>query len=263
MGWFTYRSKLWEIRHTFIFLSVIGVISFISLGVLTPLVVLLFASNVKMSRWVKTSLFISSVYLVCLFFALFGFIVGENPISLLKLNYISFYIYVIYFSIYVPEYLQRLDLKNYINLEKSKEYSYYSIMEQLAEVQSNDSLRVLFLTNLNRFKQLITNKDMIAELDEISRLVGVININDDNVSEVLLERHVSTIENALIQYIELTNNYRQNELVRSSILKLEELVKYARLAFEKELSVLIETQVLKVDGESSVYLSVLKGRGLA
>lgn len=261
MGWFTNRNKSWEVKHTLILLGVIGGTSFLSLGVLTPLVVVLFGSNVKMGHWTRTSLFISSIYLFFLVLALFVFAIGENPVSLLTLNYISFYIYVVYFAIYVPEYLQRLDLKNYIHLEKNREYSYFSILDQLELAESRIPLKDTFIANMERFKQQITSKGILVEIDEITRLINVIGLHESNVDSRLLERHISTIENALIQYIELSARYLQNDKVTESKKRLEELVKYARIALENELTVLIEAQVLHRDGESSVYLSVLKGRG--
>ncbi|MDM1348755.1 hypothetical protein HX017_17430 [Myroides marinus] len=261
MGWFTDRSKSWEIKETVLLLGVIGIVSFLSLGVLTPFAVFFFGNRVRISHWLKVSFFISSIYLVFLILALFVFVAGENPVSILTLNYISFYIYVVYLSIYVPEYLQRLDLKNYINLEKNKEYSYHTIIQQMNDVRSDIPNKTSFIANLNRFKRSIVSQCMIIEINEILRLIEVIGVNNLNVTEVILERHVSTIENALTQYIELTTNYHQSKEVLDSIANLEELIKYARIALENELSMIIESQVLGVDGEASVYLSVLKGRG--
>lgn len=262
MGWFTNRNKSWEIKQILILLGVVGMSSALTLGVLTPIVVFIFGSQVKISRWTKTAVFIGLLYLALLFIVLFVYISGANPISLLGLNYISFYIYIIYLSISVPEYLQRLDLKNYINLENGKEYSYYTIMEQLADIESTNSSKQSFISNLKVFKLQIDSPSINVEIDEILRLIDLIIVNESNTTDLLLERHVSTVENSLIQYIELSNSYHKNEQVINSIHKLEELVRYARIALENELSIMIENQVLQVDGEASVYLSVLKGRGL-
>lgn len=262
MGWFTNRNKSWEIKQILILLGVVGLSSALTLGVLTPIVVFIFGSQVKISRWTKTAVFIGLLYLALLFIVLFVYISGANPISLLGLNYISFYIYIIYLSISVPEYLQRLDLKNYINLENGKEYSYYTIMEQLADIESTNSSKQSFISNLKVFKRQIDSPSINVEIDEILRLIDLIIVNESNATDLLLERHVSTVENSLIQYIELSNSYHKNEQVINSIHKLEELVRYARIALENELSIMIENQVLQVDGEASVYLSVLKGRGL-
>lgn len=262
MGWFTNRNKSWEIKQILILLGVVGMSSALTLGVLTPIVVFIFGSQVKISRWTKTAVFIGLLYLALLFIVLFVYISGANPISLLGLNYISFYIYIIYLSISVPEYLQRLDLKNYINLENGKEYSYYTIMEQLADIESTNSSKQSFISNLKVFKRQIDSPSINVEIDEILRLIDLIIVNESNATDLLLERHVSTVENSLIQYIELSNSYHKNEQVINSIHKLEELVRYARIALENELSIMIENQVLQVDGEASVYLSVLKGRGL-
>ncbi|AJA67561.1 hypothetical protein HX045_10030 [Myroides odoratimimus] len=262
MGWFTNRNKTWEIREGLVLLGTVGIISFLSLGVLTPLVVMIFGYQVKVTRWIKTSFLISLVYLLVLLIALFVYLAGESPVSLLTLNYISFYIYVVYLALYLPEYLQRLDLKNYIKLEKNKEYNYYVIMEQLEDVQSSESLKESFMANLRTFRRQISNPSIVNEIDEILRLIDVIVLKESASTDLLLERHVSTIENALIQYIELNNSYHINNEVKQSISKLENLVKYARIALENELSKIIETQVLTVDGEASVYLSVLKGKGL-
>lgn len=262
MGWFTNRNKVWEIKQTLILLGVVGISSFLSLGVLTPIFIFAFGSQVKISRWTQTAVFIGMLYLAVLFIVLFGYILGVNPTSFLALNYISFYIYIVYLSISVPEYLQRLDLKNYINLEKGKEYSYYTIMDQLNYLEANKSIKESFLSNLKAFKRQITNSGVSNDVDEIIRLIDAIIVNETVSTDLLLERHVSTIENSLIQYIELSNSYHKSEQVMSSIHKLEELIKYARIALENELSMMIENQVLDVDGEASVYLSVLKGRGL-
>lgn len=262
MGWFTNQKKAWEIKQIFILLGVVGAFSFLSLGVLTPVVIFIFGYQAKITKWIRAAVFIALFYLLILLIALFIYIAGVNPISLLTLNYVSFYIYTIYLAISVPEYLQRLDLKNYINLEKDKEYSYHSIMKQLSEMQSTVSPKQAFIVNLSVFKEQISNQNINECIDEIHRLVNVIIVNESNATNLVLERHIAIIESSLIQYIELSNSYHKSEQVLNSIKKLEELLQFVLIALENELSILIEDQVLRVDGEASVYMSVLKGRGL-
>lgn len=262
MGWFTNRSKSWEFKNSLVLLGVVGGVSFLSLGLLTPLAVAVFGAIVKVSKWTKTTLFIALVYLLFLIISLFAYMAGEGFMSILTLNFISFYIYVAYMSLYLGEYLQRLDLKDYINLEKNKEYSYFSIMNQLTSVEDNVSRKDLFIRNLRVLKTNISNSSMVSDIDELERLVNVIVETDPSKSELFFVRHASTIENALQQYIELDQNYLQNKEVADSKVKLEKLISSARLAFENELSKMFEMQILQVDAEAEVYISILKGRGL-
>lgn len=262
MGWFTNRSKSWEFKNSLVLLGVVGGVSFLSLGLLTPIAVAVFGAIVKVSKWTKTTLFISLIYLLFLVISLFAYMANQGFTTILTLNFISFYIYVAYMSLYLGEYLQRLDLKDYINLEKDKEYSYFSIMNQLVNVEENISRKDLFINNLTNLKKNITNISMQDDIDELIRLVNVIVETDPSKSDLFFERHASTIENALQQYITLDKDYLQNTEVKEAKEKLEQLISSARLAFENELSKMFEMQILEVDAEAEVYLSILKGRGL-
>ncbi|MDR0228624.1 MAG: hypothetical protein LBI72_06125 [Flavobacteriaceae bacterium] len=261
MGWFTNQNKLWEIKETVLFLGSVGVVSFLSLGLLTPVLIFLLGRHVKLTRWNRVALFLGVVYFFVLLLAFMVLLSGSNPFLILLGSFISFYIYVVYMALSLPEYFQRLDLKNYIYLEDDKVYDYYSVVTQVESLKSTVSTVEIFLKDLRSFSQQIENKNVVKEIEEIARLVQIIEINHVGLTEQLLERHVITLSNALLQYVNLTQRYHKTIEVEKSISRLEELISYARIAFENELTQLIEKEVLEVDSESSVYLSVLRSRG--
>lgn len=261
MGWFTNQSKMWEIKQAVLFLGSVGIVSFLSLGLLTPILIFLLGRYVKLSRWNGTALFLGVVYFFVLVVAFMVLLSGSDPFSILLVSFISFYIYVVYMALSLPEYLQRLDLKNYIYLEDDKMYNYNSVVTQVNNLVSTVSSTEGFLKDLRSFSQQIANEHVVREINEIARLVQIIEISHVGMTEQLMERHVITLSNALLQYIRLTQSYLQTIEVEKSILRLEELICYVRIAFENELTQLIEREVLEVDSESSVYLSVLRGRG--
>lgn len=262
MGWFTNRSKSWEFKNAVVLLGVVGAVSFLTLGLLTPIAVSIFGAIVKIGKWTKATLFIALVYLLFLIISLFAYLAGQSFISILALNFISFYIYVVYMSLDLGEYLQRLDLKNYIKLEKNKEYSYYEVMKQLNALNDSSSRKDVFIQNLEFYKKHIQNAKLLSDISELQRLVNIIVAKDEHRSDLFFERHGSTIENALKQYVELDTTYIKSSQVEESKHKIEVIIEKARIAFENELSKMIETEVLQVDAEAEVYTSILKGRGL-
>lgn len=263
MGWFTRRSNSWEIKNSLILLGVVGGISFISFGVLTPIAIAVFGRIVNVNRWFWHSCIIALVYLFFLILALFFLVADVDSVYVLAVNFISFYIYVVYMSLDLGEYLQRLDLQNIISLEKNKEYNYDAVISQYNSVQSDyQSTKDEFIYKLEYWKNKLAKPELIKSVDEIIRLTNIIITKDDHASDLFFLRHGSSIVNVLQQYVELDSSYISNPTVIGTKQSLEQVIIQSRVIFENELSNLIEMKVLEVDSEASVYISVLKGRGI-
>ncbi|MVX35918.1 hypothetical protein [Myroides sp. LoEW2-1] len=262
MGWFTKRSKSWEVKNTVLLLGVVGSVSFISFGVLTPIAIAIFGNIVNVNRWFWKSCMIALVYLFFLILALFFLVADVSSTYVLAVNFLSFYIYVVYMSLDLGEYLQRLDLQNYITLEKNKDYNYDAVISQFNQVQEDISPKDRFIAKLTFWRDQISNAKVVENVSELIRLTEIIIAKDESRADLFFVRHGSTIENVLQQYVELDQTYIANASVISTKENLEHVIAQSKVVFENELSNMIETEALQVDGEASVYISVLKGRGI-
>ncbi|MHC5202925.1 hypothetical protein [Myroides sp. LJL119] len=261
MGWFTYRSKSWEVKNALLLLGIVGGTSLLSLGVLTPLAIQIFGSVVSMTKWTKQSLYIAIFYFLFLFLALFILLANSQASYVIAFCFISFYVYTVYISFHIGEYLQRLDLKNYMELEKNVSYSYYQVYQQLNVGSLQASSQDSFIAGLNIYKKQIDDRLLLKDIEELERLCAII-VSNSNDSELFFARHSASILGILQQYIELNNSYLKNDQTNALVSNLKQVISNAKTAFENEITNMVERQVLQVDAESQVYVSLLKAKGL-
>lgn len=262
MGWFTHRSKSWEIKNALVLLSVVGVTSLLSLGVLTPIAIHIFGSIVSMTRWTKQSLYIALFYLLFLFLSLFILLASNEASYVLTFSLVSFYVYTIYMSFHLGEYLQRLDLKNYMTLNKNESYSYYQVYAQLNNSNLHSSSQEAFLQGLDVYKQQIKDVSLLSDISELQRLSLIITGGDSTATDLFFARHSSSVLNILQQYIELNNSYLQTQKTTELSNNLKQVIANSKIAFENEITNMVQRQVLQVDAESEIYVSLLKAKGL-
>lgn len=262
MGWFTHESKGWEIKNALVLLGVVGVTSILSLGVLTPLAIHIFGSIVQMTRWTKQSLYIALFYFLFLLVALFILLANQEASYVILFSIVSFYVYTLFMSLHLGEYLQRLDLKKYMNLQNNHSYSYAVTYKQVHPTVELKSSKALFNEALEEYKNKINKLSIKQDISELQRLASLILQDDSRESELFFARHNSAILNILQQYVELDQSYLKNIDNLELSEKLETVISKAKTAFEQELSQMIQREVLQVDAESEVYISLLKAKGL-
>ncbi len=262
MGWFTHQSKSWELKNSLLLLSVVGVTSILSLGVLTPVAIHIFGSIVNMTKWTKQSLYIALFYFSFLILALFLLLANQEASFVIIFSGISFYLYTIYMSLHLGEYLQRLDLKKLMKLNNNESYSYELTYDQLQPKKTLITSKDLFIDGIEGFKKSISKQSIVNDLDTLQHLARLITQEESRETELFFERHSSTILNVLQQYVEINSSYLQNEHTKELSQKLVNVISKAKEAFENELSNMIEKEVLQVDAENQVYISLLKAKGL-
>ncbi|MGH2623418.1 MAG: hypothetical protein ACRDE7_07120, partial [Sphingobacterium sp.] len=107
----------------------------------------------------------------------------------------------------------------------------------------------------------IDNKNIQKDIDQIIRLFQLLEKKDKREAEKFLVRH-STIVNVLMQYDELENTNLNNNVTSESKVKLQDVIRKAAVAIEKEVTNQFKLGLLDISAESDVYLQSLKSRNL-
>ncbi|EHO06652.1 hypothetical protein HMPREF9714_02886 [Myroides odoratimimus CCUG 12901] len=263
MGRYTDRSRLWEIFQSFLLFLGIVIITYFSFGFFGPLVVLLFSKRVKFPKWANQSLFVFGVQYLLFIVCLFWLIRSKNEDFIYVLIFICVYLYLIFMSFHLREYLERLDLANYMKLENNVSYSYREIKDYFMSLNElEDDERVRFIKMITLYKGQIKNSAMVKDLEELVRLVDYIIEKDRERSDLFFLKHSSSLESILKQYVEIQNiGFTDPEMDRLAN-KLANVISLSRKAFENELINMFDNEVLSMTSEADFYKNYLQSKGL-
>ncbi len=253
MGWFTNKTTKWELQQSW--LSIFAIVfpfgipffAMLYMGFRAKIKALLGGSllyGIVFSLWVGNMIFNSSQ-------SLFSFL----NISLAILCFLSGPVLL---SVYLQRFLRRVDLKGFIVLKWSLSYDYVDFMRRnsISNVLSVSS----FVDSLNRWKLLIENNQVKADLDSMIHLTTEITGSNKHISELFIERHAFSIENILQQYSQVERSKIDNAVMREAELKLRQTLSLAVKAFKEELSNQRNFRNLDIEIEADVYLQDLKNK---
>ncbi|HLQ99256.1 MAG TPA: hypothetical protein VK102_02690 [Sphingobacterium sp.] len=258
MGWFTKKSKRWELKH--LLWTGISLLMFIPVPIhVYPIVMLDQAKRSKVRSWYligwvlllfELSLFGSFVYFFGSMNTGMLFTLGASTVSYVIGNGLLFN--------RAQSYLQRLEIRELRPLDWIP-----SIRSQrkLALLESSKITPQLFANSLLFWKKEIQNKKIQNNLDRIIRLFQLIEKNDSLETEKFLIRH-STLIQVLKKYDELDKSELNNDMTAQSKRRLSKVVAQSALAIEQEATNLFEAGILELSAESDAYLASLKNRKL-
>ncbi|MEK6513356.1 hypothetical protein [Myroides odoratimimus] len=166
-------------------------------------------------------------------------------------------------SFHLREYLERLDLANYMKLENNVSYSYREIKDYFMSLNElEDDERVRFIKMITLYKGQIKNSAMVKDLEELVRLVDYIIEKDRERSDLFFLKHSSSLESILKQYVEIQNiGFTDPEMDRLAN-KLANVISLSRKAFENELINMFDNEVLSMTSEADFYKNYLQSKGL-
>lgn len=258
MGWFTEKSKRWELRH--MMWTGISLLMFIPVPIhVYPIVMLDQAKKSKVRSWYT----LAWVFLIfeLLLFASFVYFFGAMTTGMLITLGASTFSYVIGNGIllnHIGPYLQRMERSEVRQLAWIP-----SIRSQrkLALLEAQAITPELFANSLLYWKKEINHTKIKSNLDRIIQLFQLIEKNDSFETEKFLIRH-STLIHVLRKYDELEKAQLENENTKMSKRKLREVVAQSAIAIEQEATNLFEAGVIELSSESDAYISSLKNRKL-
>lgn len=255
MGWFTQRTTKWELQQSW--LCILAVVFPIGIPFLA-MVYMGFKAKIK------TLLPSSILYLIML--SLLGlkfFFQGFSGIF----DLVSIILWIgillsgpVVISMYLQDFLQRVDLKSIIRLQWSQTYDYVDFMRrnQISKVLSVSS----FVDSLEKWQQSIENKQIQGNIADMIALTKEITNNNKHISELFIERHAYSIENILEQYSQVERSKIDNEIIQKAELKLKETLALAVTAFKEELSSQRNFRNMDIEVDTQIYLQDLKNKGI-
>lgn len=266
MGRYTDRSRLWELSHTFFLFLVLVVCSLFSFGVLAPLVILFVGFRVSYLSWVVKSLCVLAVHLLVLIGILY-WSKGQGDFSLAFYSGFSIfgsaYVFVVFLSFYLREYLERLDLKRYMKLESDVSYSYREMKDSALKLLVNEpDEKDVFLAMLAGFRAKIADVNMCNNLEEMEHLTRLIVEKEKERSKLFFLKHSSSLESILKQYIELQDLPLVDSGAEQLKEKLREVIELSKIAFENELIALFDVEIMSMSSEADFYKNYVQAKGL-
>lgn len=258
MGWVTKKSRPWEIKKmAWTFASILLVLP---LPIhIHPLVMITQARRAKVRSWVwlGTLLLLLELALLGSFVYFFGAL-SQGMLLTLGGSVGSYVLGNALLLNQVKPYLKRLELAEVRQL-----YWIPSVASQTRLELSAPSIDTsqFFVERLLHWRKEIDNKKIHQDIDRILRLFQLLERKDKREAEKFLVRH-STVVNVLMHYDELENAGLDNAVTQESKRKLEQVIRQAAVAIEKEVTNQFKTGLLDVSAESDVYLQSLKSRNL-
>lgn len=265
MGRYTDKSRTWELTQTFSLFLVLIIVSWLTYGVFTPLIVLFAASRVLYRSWVIKSLFVLIIHLVVLLSLVY--LTRSTTSNFFYVDFLlrlgSAYVFVVFMSLYIREYLERLDLKKYMKLEREVSYSYRVIKDNLLalEVKEIDD-KANFLTMLQGYEEKLADEDMVVNLQEMKHLADLIVEKDTAKSALFFLKHTSALDSILKQYLELQDLPMIDAEVEQLKVKLQQVIGLARAAFENELVAMFDVEIMSMASEADFYKNYVQAKGL-
>lgn len=258
MGWVTKKSRPWEIKQlagTFA-----SILLFLPLPIhIHPFVILAQARKAKVRSWMLTAgvLLLAEIGLLVSFIYFFGALT-QGMLLTLGGSVVSYVLGNGLLLNQMKPYLKRLELGEVRDL-----YWIPSIASQkrLKLSRPNIDTSQFFVERLLHWRKEIGNKRMHRDIDHILRLFQLLEKKDKREAEKFLVRH-STVVNVLMHYDELENSNLNNTVTHESKRKLEDVIRQASVAIEKEVTNQFKSGLLDVSAETDVYLQSLKSRNL-
>jgi len=258
MGWATKKSRTWEIKQ--LIWTFLSILLFIPIPIHAhSLVMMSQARRSKVRSWYLTAWLLLLVELGL--FVSFVFFFGALSQAMLLTLVGSVLSYIVGNGLLLNQakpYLQRLELGQVRDL-----YWISSISSQRRIELSAPSIDTpqFFVERLIHWRKEIDNKNIQNDIDQIIRLFQLLEKKDKREAEKFLVRH-STIVNVLMQYDELENTNLNNSITSESKVKLQDVIRKASIAIEKEVTNQFKLGLLDISAESDVYLQSLKSRNL-
>lgn len=265
MGRYTDRSRLWELSHTFSLFSVLVVCSLLTYGLFAPLVILFVGYQVSYLSWVIKSLIVLGIHTLVSLAILYGYSSQEEYIFVKTFLIMvgGAYVFVVFLSFYIREYLERLDLKKYMKLEADVSYSYREVKDNIRRLQAQEpDEKELFLAMLAGFKAKITDPTMQDNIKEMEHLASLIVEKEAERSGLFFLKHSSALESILKQYIELQDLPLVDPETEQLKIKLREVIGLSRKAFENELLALFDEEIMSMTSEADFYRNYVQSKGL-
>lgn len=266
MGRYTDRSRLWELSQTFVLFLVLGFCSIITYGAFTPLIVFIVAYRVSYLSWAIKSVIVMAIHSTVMggiFFLTRSYSFEHLAFIMPFLMVGSAYVSTVFMSFFIREYLERLDLKNYMKLEADVSYSYRVVKDSLLKLQAKEKEeKDVFLDMLQGYRAKITDTYMINNLIEMAHLANLIVDKDKDRSRFFFLKHSSALDSILKQYIELQDLPILDFGVEQLRVKLHEVIGLSRVAFENELVAMFDVEIMSVASEADFYKNYVQAKGL-
>lgn len=276
MGWYTDKSKTWEITN--------------SLPIYFLMVILFFCPQVPLflmgifSRRTETW----TVYSILSFLFQWGLIwlisYWENTFTIVIFFPLAIFM-MVYTYIYtfkrIGIYLQSLTEKSiglkrrtdiskpYSNLENSmrnrsgkKSLILETHKKEILLKNTELSLGKQFINDLKHWQREVEPIDLKEDLERIIKVSQQIEERDPIQSELFFMRNTETINKLLSQYDSIENAKINSDEITSSLRRLEGYVGKIRVSFEQELINMFKSDLMDIDAESEAYLQTLKNKGL-
>ncbi len=238
MGWFTNRSKSWELKNMWsVFLSLLLLPLYV-IGIQAAFVVAM-GIIVKKRNWIIISGLIYVINFVI-------FIISDN----VGVFVIGSLLHCLYTAFIIKEYLQRLDLKKSgVKLEWRKKYKYDKNTDNstLIKLQSDpfafiSSQRDAFIADLLTYKERIDNLSIKEDIEKMLQIVDIYEKRNTSESEKFFIRHKDIVKKILKQYDDIEDTGLDNELMNQSKDTLEESIHLVTIAFQNELTTQFKTE---------------------
>lgn len=258
MGWVTKQSRPWEIRK--MAWTFVSILLFLPLPIhIHPLVMIAQARKAKVRSWllIGGALLLAEIGLLFSFIYFFGALT-QGMLLTLGGSVVSYVLGNALLLNQVKPYLRRLELGEVRDL-----YWISSIGRQRRLKLSATSIDTsqFFVERLLHWRKEIGNKKMHRDIDRILHLFKLLEKKDKREAEKFLVRH-STVVNVLMHYDELENANLNNTVTHESKQKLEDVIRQAAVAIEKDVTNQFKSGLLDVSAETDVYLQSLRSRNL-
>ncbi len=257
-GWFTKRSKKWELINLWFML--IPLFSFGSFS---------FISLIYMGIAGKKRIW-SILGTLSMLVTAFSFSeIVKNQNLLASLLFAISVITTLAYSIFsCKEFLQRLDLRlRKFPLQWSKKYNYDNIDADFESAIHAGNIKALpvgsdFIASLKTLEKEIESEKLKLDIQKMITISKTIMEKDTSVGEIFFERNAETVNKILKKYDELENTRIDTPEMKESLSKLENDIGSITKAFEQELTDMYKNDMVDIDAETRAFLQTLKNRGL-
>lgn len=261
MGRYTERSRGWELLQSFILFFCLVLFTLLTYGALGPIVILIASKRVSCPKWALKSTIVLVIHWVVLVCITIYEISSKNvDLTLFKMMGSS-YVFTIFMSLHLREYLERLDLKKYMHLEPNVSYSYRIVKKNIRDLEAKElSEKEIFLQMLSSYQETIHNPEMKEHLLEMGHLANLIVEKDNERSSLFFLKHYSALDSVLKQYVELQDLPMLD--IDQMMEKLFQVIVFSRKSFEKELIDMFDIEVLSQVSEADFYKNYVQSKGL-
>ena len=134
--------------------------------------------------------------------------------------------------------------------------------EQTPDMEAQTTGNETFADEIRYWEKQINDRKIKPLLKRMSKIAGVILEKDPIAGEKFTLRHADTVTNLLKQYHTIASSGVVSEESKASLQRMAETLTLTLQAFEQELNILLQADMLDMDAESKAYLQSLKNRGL-